>query len=98
LISSPFLTIVHEEFSRFGNDGGYTINLELPEEEIYCDFDRNMTYKVYTNLIGNAIKFTPDGGKVTIGLKVVGEEVVTYVEDNGMGIDPGLQGVDLEAV
>ena len=85
---SGLLGIVHEEFSRFGNDGGHTINLELPEEEICCDFDRNMMNKVYTNLIGNAIKFTPDGGRITIGLRVMGEEVVTYVEDNGIGIDP----------
>ena len=84
---SQLLGTVYKEFNHFGNGQGHSIFLELPEEEIYCDFDMDMMYKVYANLIGNAIKFTPAGGKLTIGLKVVGEEVVTYVEDNGMGLD-----------
>ena len=85
---SQLLSMVYDEFSRFGNNRGHTINLELPEEEVYCDFERDRIYKVYTNLVGNAIKFTPDGGRITIGLEVVEEEVVTYVEDSGIGIDP----------
>ena len=85
---SGLFSMVHDEFSRFGNNRGHTIDLKLPKEEVYCDFDRDRMYKVYANLIGNAIKFTPDGGRITIGLEVKGKEVITYVEDSGIGIDP----------
>jgi PAS domain S-box-containing protein len=85
---SGLLGGVYDEFSRFGNIRNHTIKLDMPAEAVYCDFDRDKMYKVYANLVGNAIKFTPDGGTITIGLKTLGEDVVTYVEDSGIGIDP----------
>jgi signal transduction histidine kinase len=39
-----------------------------------------------TNLLGNAVKFTPQGGKVTIRIKDAGDEVAVEVLDTGMGI------------
>jgi len=53
-----------------------------------------VTSHVWSNLIGNAIKFGPDGGKIKIRLGKTGEEIVFIVEDEGEGIAEG----DLEHV
>ncbi len=46
--------------------------------------------QVFGNLVGNAIKFTPGGGRVTLTLEHSGQDVVIQVADTGIGIDPGL--------
>ena len=59
---------------------------------ILCDHERIV--QVLVNLVGNAVKFTPDDGKVSASATGLGDEVLFSVTDNGPGIDAGL----LEAV
>jgi len=54
--------------------------------DVYVDHDRII--QVFTNLIGNAIKFTPDKGLITVEIKNVGDEVECSVIDTGIGIAP----------
>jgi signal transduction histidine kinase len=42
--------------------------------------------QVVANLVGNAVKYTPDGGSVTVSLSRSGDEVVLQVADTGIGI------------
>ena len=51
--------------------------------------DRALLDQVFDNLIGNAIKFTQAGGRVTVGSAPRDREVVFWVADNGVGIPPG---------
>jgi PAS domain S-box-containing protein len=50
--------------------------------------DRDRLIQVLSNLIGNAIKFTPEGGNVWLRLARNGDEVVVSVADTGIGISP----------
>jgi len=50
--------------------------------------DRNRLLQVLDNLIGNAIKFTPKGGRITVSASAKGQEVVFSVADTGSGIAP----------
>jgi signal transduction histidine kinase len=50
--------------------------------------------QVVLNLVGNAIKFTPAGGRVTVSLETTGDDLVLRVEDTGIGI-PGSEVDDL---
>jgi signal transduction histidine kinase len=53
---------------------------------ILCDRDRVL--QVLGNLIGNAIKFTPDGGSVQVGAESFDDEVLFTVRDTGVGVPP----------
>lgn len=54
--------------------------------------DLNLLTRVLENLVSNALKHTPRGGRVTIGLKKSGTDIIGEVIDNGEGIPPEFLG------
>ncbi|MBP3479400.1 MAG: HAMP domain-containing histidine kinase [Oscillospiraceae bacterium] len=65
------------------------LNIETQIEEgvrIYSDFE--LLSLVWNNLISNAVKFTPEGGTVSVSLKTDVEYVIVSVSDTGCGIKP----------
>jgi signal transduction histidine kinase len=50
--------------------------------------DRERTLQVLSNLLGNAVKFTPDGGEISATAEVLSGEIVLSVRDTGPGIPP----------
>lgn len=75
---------------------------ELTMEAVIADdipiinADANMLERAITNLIDNAIKYTPNGRKVEVGVRVVPPNVVVSVRDNGLGISPEHQSLLFE--
>ncbi len=55
-------------------------------EEFTVSADGDMIERVFTNLLGNAIKYTPNGGTITVSLRDEGTQLVCCVEDTGEGI------------
>lgn len=65
---------------------GVTLDSEVPAGPVEMRFDRERIVQLMTNLIGNAVKFTPRGGAVSVHL-AAGEDAVTIrVADTGPGI------------
>jgi PAS domain S-box-containing protein len=65
------------------------ITLELAIEDIgEANLDVNRIQQVVWNLMQNAIKFTPEGGRIRVGLEREGEMARISVSDTGSGIDP----------
>lgn len=63
------------------------INLELAlKEDITCAFDSSKLEQALSNLLSNAFKFTPKGGKVTLGLQKEGVFAKITVSDTGIGV------------
>jgi signal transduction histidine kinase len=62
------------------------LRLEAPEHPPDIFADRHRVLQVFENLIGNAVKFTPTGGRITVGVVPRAESVLCYVRDTGRGI------------
>jgi signal transduction histidine kinase len=60
----------------------------LPGAELEIDCDRGRVLQVFGNLIGNAIKFTGNGGSINVCAEPCGEETLFFVSDSGAGIAP----------
>lgn len=57
------------------------------EEQCWVNADREMINTVIRNLVSNAIKYTPKGGKIYLGCELVGNNAVrVYVKDTGIGM------------
>lgn len=68
-----------------------TVSLELPEQPVPVRADPEALTLVVTNLVSNAIKYTPDGGRVTLGLHRPADDVhrvEVFCKDTGIGISP----------
>jgi two-component system phosphate regulon sensor histidine kinase PhoR len=62
------------------------LTMSLPDAPVRIRHDPPRIGQVLTNLIGNAIKFTPPGGSVSLGAHIDGDEVLFVVTDTGEGI------------
>ncbi len=62
------------------------INADI-EEDVYISSDPEMLMIIWANLFSNALKFTPEGGKINVNLKKNGNNVSVSVSDTGCGMD-----------
>ena len=60
----------------------------LPNDQLEAVCDRDRVLQVLGNLIGNAIKFTPEGGMVKVSAEALEDEVLFTVKDTGIGVSP----------
>lgn len=86
-------TLVEECVAGYGGAAasrGVVLEAVLPPEPLWLDIDRARLLQVLNNLVSNAIKYTPAGGRVWCKATQEDDEAVLRVEDNGMGIDPAV--------
>lgn len=79
-----------EIYVPLANKKEIALNIQLPSEDLRASVDENSFFTILRNLVGNAIKFTPIGGKVTVNVKAVGNNNLQIaIEDSGSGMDQG---------
>ncbi len=62
------------------------LELDIDMDEISYTGDENLMQHIWNNLIGNAVKFSPENGEIKLSLKKEDNRIVFTVEDNGCGI------------
>jgi signal transduction histidine kinase len=77
-----------EPYAQAAAVGSVLLEIEPPEDVDLVRCDRGRALQVLSNLIGNALKFTPEGGRVMVRARGVGQEVLFEVTDTGRGIPP----------
>lgn len=75
------------QFEDIWERKGIEIETEI-QEDVAIRSDEELLSLVWNNLFSNAMKFTPDGGTVSLGLREEGDWVVVTVSDTGCGMKP----------
>lgn len=83
---SAVIRQVVDYLSVEANQKEVALELGLPTEEIEVTATQDGLQKIFTNLIGNAIKYTPQGGEVMVSVKACNGRAEIVVKDNGIGI------------
>lgn len=77
-----------EEMAHAARKSGVALELHLPEQptQVLLQADPHQLERLVLNLVGNAVKFTPAGGRVDVALHVAAGEALVEVADTGVGI------------
>ena len=76
-----------EEFLELTTAVDIKLSNDIPQEEIYVFGNESQLYRLVSNLISNAIQYTPSGGKVKVSLTTKERTAIIKVQDTGIGID-----------
>ncbi|MBJ9973974.1 HAMP domain-containing histidine kinase [Pseudomonas sp. S75] len=80
------LVELHDFYLPLAEDGGIRLSLQQPAQLPALHGDRELLFEALANLVGNAIKFTPEGGQVSIQAIERDDGVQVAIEDSGPGI------------
>ncbi len=80
-----------DQLSEFEARGIALEGHHIEPEPLWADADGTRLAQVIGNLLANALKFTPRGGRVEVGLRREGNQAVLSVRDNGVGIAPEMR-------
>lgn len=86
---TPLAADVAELYEPVAAEKGQRLELDAPEPA-WVFGDRDLLFQALGNLVDNAVKYTPDGGRVTLSVRTDRDAVVADVADNGPGIPPAL--------
>ncbi|MGX5817355.1 two-component regulator propeller domain-containing protein [Chitinophaga lutea] len=83
-----FLQDIYESFTELSLSKQIKLSFTHDRERVPLYFDKEQLEKVFFNLLANAFKFTPEGGRIRLSVQDEGMFVRVAVEDNGRGIAP----------
>ena len=66
----------------------HTLAVDVPDAPLVVDADPNRLVQVLGNLLANAVKYTPEGGRIRLAVRRDGPMATIAVSDNGIGIPP----------
>lgn len=81
-----FVRGVCQSFANLSERNNIVLDFSSSIPELNCRFDDDKISKAVTNLLANAFKFTPEGGRVEVRVGFDGSNIIISVADNGIGI------------
>jgi CheY-like chemotaxis protein/two-component sensor histidine kinase len=81
---------VRQAVATFVADPGLNRHIDVVTEPVWVDGDAQRLQQVLTNIVNNAVKYTPPGGHIAVKLRAQGGDAVLTVEDTGFGISARL--------
>ncbi|PKL74807.1 MAG: hypothetical protein CVV27_18635 [Candidatus Melainabacteria bacterium HGW-Melainabacteria-1] len=78
-----------EDFMPQAENYGIHLAFDLPTGPMLVQIDPLMFRRVIDNLISNALKYTPQGGRITVSGKLLGDSIELRISDTGIGIPQG---------
>jgi signal transduction histidine kinase len=82
----PVLREACEAQSAVAQAAGLLVECDLPQELPAVKVDCDRVEQVVCNLVGNAMKFTAPGGRISVAARAIGDEILVSVKDTGAGM------------
>ena len=82
----PVVTAAVESSAPWMEIGQHELTVQLPDEPLLLEADPTRLTQVFCNLLNNAAKFTPPGGRVSLRVRRDGGHAVIVVQDSGIGL------------
>ncbi len=83
---AEFVTQALTGFAMLAQQKGVTLSVTLPPDDAHWIIDSPRMARVVDNLVSNAIKYTPAGGRVEVTVEITQHHIILRVEDTGLGI------------
>ncbi len=86
---TAFMTFILNRFDQIKQQDGsklYHIVRDYPTTPIWIEIDTDKMTQVMDNIINNAIKYSPDGGDITVSMKTTEDQLIISISDEGLGI------------
>ena len=86
---TAFITFILNRFDKIrsqNDDKKYEIIRDYPINSTWVEIDTDKMTQVIDNIINNAIKYSPDGGKITVSIKTTETQMILSISDEGLGI------------
>jgi two-component system CheB/CheR fusion protein len=80
-----------ESIQTLIEEKGLHVETLLPDASMYVEVDADRMQQVFVNVLNNAAKYTPAGGRIWIKGTNEGNDVVIHIKDSGIGIPPDMQ-------
>ncbi|MDF0727721.1 ATP-binding protein [Cytobacillus sp. S13-E01] len=82
-----FIESILSQFQWFAEEKVIRLHFNKSSTHIFLEIDRDRLTQVVVNLLGNALRYSPENGTVTVSVKIEGKSVVLSFQDTGPGID-----------
>ncbi|WP_261044936.1 cell wall metabolism sensor histidine kinase VicK [Streptococcus mitis] len=86
---TAFITFILNRFDKMrgpDEEKKYELVRDYPITSVWIEIDTDKMTQVIDNILNNAIKYSPDGGKITVTMKTTDEQMILSISDQGLGI------------
>ena len=86
---TAFITFILNRFDKMRNQDDekkYELVRDYPINSVWIEIDTDKMTQVIDNILNNAIKYSPDGGKITVSMKTTDDQMILSISDQGLGI------------